>query len=219
MSDTVYEGPCNIVFTGVGGQGNVIAAKLAGSALLGAGYEVAVGDVFGLSQRGGSVASHLRFWKGGPLPPLIPRGRADYVVGFEPLEALRVLCELGGPSTGVLVSTGDIPPTGVLMGNVVYPPVPELIGQMEALARFVVAFDGLGLARQAGNVQALNMVLVGAAAGLDLLPLSLDELVGESEATFAPKLRSVNQTALELGFALGSDEKAGVSHVKDEGEG
>jgi len=111
------EVPVNLVFTGVGGQGNVIAAKLAGSALLAAGFEVAVGDVFGLSQRGGSVASHVRFHRGAPLPPLIPPGRADFVVGFEPLEALRVLCQLGGPHTGVLTSTGDVPPTGVLMGT------------------------------------------------------------------------------------------------------
>jgi indolepyruvate ferredoxin oxidoreductase, beta subunit len=199
--------PCNVVFTGVGGQGNVIAAKVAGSALLGAGYEVAVGDVFGLSQRGGSVASHLRFWRGAPLSPLIPAGRAHYVVGFEPLEALRVLLSLGGPQTGVVVSTGDIPPTGVLMGKAEYPPVESLLESMRSFASGVVAFDGLDLARRAGNVLALNMVMVGAAAGLGLLPLALDRLVGEAESTFAPKLRAVNQSALELGHALGVDRR------------
>ena len=87
--------PTNIIFTGVGGQGNVLAAKLVAAALLDAGQEVAVGDVFGLSQRGGSVASHVRYWQGGPVPPLISRGHVDVVVGFEPLEALRILCEFG----------------------------------------------------------------------------------------------------------------------------
>jgi len=205
MIHTASEEPRNIVFTGVGGQGNVIAAKVAGGALLSSGYEVAVGDVFGLSQRGGSVASHLRFWRGGPLSPLIPPGRADVVVGFEPLEALRVLCSLGNPRTAVLVSTGDIPPTGVLMGKAQYPPVESLVEKLTEHGAWVVAFDGLELARHAGNVQSLNMVMVGVAAGLRVLPLSLSRLVQEAEAIFAPKLRSVNQAALELGFAFGAE--------------
>ena len=203
MTHHASEEPRNIVFTGVGGQGNVIAAKVAGGALLSAGYEVAVGDVFGLSQRGGSVASHLRFWRGGPLSPLIPSGRADVVVGFEPLEALRVLCSLGSPRTAVLVSTGGIPPTGVLMGKAQYPRVEALVKQMGEHGAWVVAFDGLELARRAGNVQSLNMVMVGVAAGLSVLPLSLSQLVQDADSTFASKLRSVNQAALQAGYALG----------------
>jgi indolepyruvate ferredoxin oxidoreductase beta subunit len=91
------------------------------------------------------------------------------------------------------------------MGKARYPSVESLVAQVQTLGAWVVAFDGLSMAREAGNVQALNMVMVGAAAGLGVLPLSVEQLVREAEATFPAKLLRVNQTAINLGYTLGSN--------------
>ena len=193
--------PTNIIFTGVGGQGNVLAAKLVAAALLDAGQEVAVGDVFGLSQRGGSVASHVRYWRGGPVPPLISRGHLDVVVGFEPLEALRILSEFGTPRTLVLVNDIAIPPVGVLMGRAQYPPQARMLAQMRELAREVIAIDGVDLAHKAGDAQGLNLVMVGALLGLELLPLALDAMKAQVKSSVPPRFLDMNLRALELGSA------------------
>jgi indolepyruvate ferredoxin oxidoreductase beta subunit len=193
--------PTNIIFTGVGGQGNVLAAKLVASALLDAGQEVAVGDVFGLSQRGGSVASHVRFWSGGPVPPLISRGHLDILVGFEPLETLRILCEFGTPGTLVLMNTVPIPPVGVLMGRSEYPPAERLSEDVRTLAGEVVAIDGVKLAHQAGDAQGLNLVLVGSLVGLGVLPLTLKAMKAEVERSVPARFLAMNLRALDLGSA------------------
>lgn len=193
--------PTNIIFTGVGGQGNVLAAKLVAAALLAAGQEVAVGDVFGLSQRGGSVASHVRYRQGGPVPPLISRGCLDVVVGFEPLEALRILSEFGTPGTLVLVNDIAIPPVGVLMGRAEYPPQVQMLAQMRELAREVIALDGVDLAHQAGDAQGLNLVMVGALLGLGLLPLTLDAMKAQVRSSVPLRFLDMNLRALELGSA------------------
>jgi indolepyruvate ferredoxin oxidoreductase, beta subunit len=193
--------PTNVIFTGVGGQGNVLAARLVASALLEGGQEVAVGDVFGLSQRGGSVASHVRFWAGGPVPPLISRGHLDILVGFEPLETLRILCEFGTPDTLVLTNTVPIPPVGVLMGRSEYPPETHLMESFSALAGPVVALDAVELAHEAGDAQGLNVVMVGALVGLGVLPLTLEAMKAEVERSVPARFLAMNLKALDLGSA------------------
>lgn len=190
--------PVNLIITGVGGQGNVLAARLLGSALLGAGYEVAVGDVFGLAQRGGAVASHVRFHHGSPLAPLVPRGEVDVVVGFEPLEALRVLAEYGWPGTLVLTNERAVPPIGVLQGKAEYPAADALFWQMGDLARAVVRFDAVTLAHEAGGAQSVNVVMLGALAGSAVLPLDPAALEAEVERLPA-RHREVNRRAFALG--------------------
>ncbi len=191
--------PLNLIITGVGGQGNVATARLLGTALLAAGYETSVGDVFGLTQRGGSVASHVRFWQGPPLPPLVPRGHMDLLLAFEPLEAVRVLAEFGHDATAVLVNTVPIPPVGVLTGRTTYPPADDLLRDMKALAGRVVPINGLELAHQAGEAQVLNIVMLGGLLGMGLLPIGVEALEEEVARAFPPRFLDFNGGALRLG--------------------
>ena len=190
--------PYNVIITGVGGQGNVLAARLLGSALLKAGFETSVGDVFGLAQRGGSVASHIRFWRGPALPPLVPRGKLDLVVGFEPLEALRVLAEYGHAGTHAIVNEVAVPPIGVLMGRTKYPAMDRLMADIGSLAAGALSLDAVELSHRAGDAQALNMVMMGALGG-GLMPLSAAELEEEMIGSLPVRFADTNRRAFRLG--------------------
>ena len=104
----------NILITGVGGQGNVVAAHLLGVLAQRQGYRAVVGEMYGLSQRGGSVVSHVRIAAGETLPPLVSQGEAHVIVGLEPLEALRQLCLLGDSGTRVIVNSHPEAPVNVM---------------------------------------------------------------------------------------------------------
>jgi indolepyruvate ferredoxin oxidoreductase, beta subunit len=97
MKKMRQKGTKNVIITGVGGQGNVMASRVLAGMLVDAGYFVTIGETFGMSQRGGSVMSHLRVSSKSVLSPQIPRGSADILVALEPLEALRVLTIYGNP--------------------------------------------------------------------------------------------------------------------------
>lgn len=188
----------NLIITGVGGQGNVVAARLLGAALLAADFEVAVGDVFGLAQRGGAVASHVRFHRGAPLAPLVPQGSLDILVGFEPLEALRVLAQYGRPGTLVLTNDRAVPPVGVLQGRSEYPAEDVLFGSMAKLAGRVARLNAVNLAHEAGGPQSVNVVMLGALSGLAVLPLPRGFLQTEVERLSA-RHREANRRAFALG--------------------
>jgi len=102
MKMTLAKEPTNIIITGVGGQGNVMASRVLAGMLVNAGFIVTIGETFGMSQRGGSVMSHLRVSSTSVLSPQIPQGRADIVIALEPVEALRVLVKYGNPAVAVL---------------------------------------------------------------------------------------------------------------------
>jgi len=189
-----------MIVTGVGGQGNVLAARIVAGALLESGYEVTVGDVFGLSQRGGTVASHLRFWKGGPLPPLVAFGELDILVGFEPMEALRILCQFGNTKTVVLVNTQPILPLAVLMGRSEYPRLEILLERMRELTKSVKAIDGGAIVRRLGQAQVLNMVMVGALVGSGWVPLSARSIEKQVRAVFPGESQQINRDALAMGI-------------------
>ena len=118
--------PFNIVITGVGGQGNVMASRVLSKMLVRRGFRVTIGETFGMSQRGGSVMSHIRVSSSSVWSPQIPKGRADLIVAIEPVEALRVLADYGNPAVKVLVNMRPIYPVGVITGEADYP-APETI--------------------------------------------------------------------------------------------
>ncbi len=147
----------NIMIVGVGGQGSLLASKLLGHLLLTEGYDVKVSEVHGMSQRGGSVVTYVRFGEK-VYSPVIDKGQADFIVSFEKLEAARYIeyLKVGGR---IVVNTQQIDPMPVITGAAVYPE--DLIGKMEAAGAVVDAMDCLTLAEQAGSAKAVNIVLMG----------------------------------------------------------
>lgn len=147
----------NIMIVGVGGQGSLLASKLLGHLLLSEGYDVKVSEVHGMSQRGGSVVTYVRFGEK-VYSPVIDRGQADFIVSFEKLEAARYL-EYLREDGRIVVNTQEIDPMPVITGAMQYPE--NLVEKMEALGAKVDAMDCLSLAEQAGSAKAVNIVLMG----------------------------------------------------------
>jgi len=147
----------NIMIVGVGGQGSLLASKLLGHLLVNQGYDVKVSEVHGMSQRGGSVVTYVRFGEK-VYSPIIDKGEADFIVSFETLEAARWL-EYLKPGGRMIVSTQQIDPMPVIIGAAVYPD--QLVEKMTALGVKVDALDALSLAEQAGYARSVNLVLMG----------------------------------------------------------
>ena len=147
----------NIMIVGVGGQGSLQASKLLGRLLLTRGYDIKVSEVHGMSQRGGSVVTYVRFGDK-VYSPVIDQGQADYIVSFELLEAAR-WTEYLKPGGKIIVNTQKINPMPVVIGAAEYPE--NLVQKMENAGIDVDAFDALRLAEQAGSSKAVNIVLMG----------------------------------------------------------
>lgn len=147
----------NIMIVGVGGQGSLLASKLLGRLLLTRGYDIKVSEVHGMSQRGGSVVTYVRFGDK-VYSPVIDKGQADYIVSFELLEAAR-WTEYLKPEGKIIVNTQKINPMPVIIGAAEYPE--DLVGKMKAAGIDVDDFDALRLAEEAGSAKAVNIVLMG----------------------------------------------------------
>ena len=147
----------NIMIVGVGGQGSLLASKLLGRMLLQKGYDIKVSEVHGMSQRGGSVVTYVRFGDK-VYSPVIDKGQADYIVSFELLEAAR-WSEYLKPGGKIITNTQKINPMPVIIGAAEYPE--NLVEKMVAAGIDVDAFDALTLAAQAGSAKAVNIVLMG----------------------------------------------------------
>lgn len=147
----------DIMIVGVGGQGSLLASKLLGSLLLSEGYDVKVSEVHGMSQRGGSVVTYVRFGEK-VYSPITDLGQADMIVSFELLEAARYTEYLKKDGT-VVVNTQQINPITVITGAAQYPD--DLLGKMKNAGITVDAVDALALANEAGSSKAVNIVLMG----------------------------------------------------------
>lgn len=147
----------NVMIVGVGGQGSLLASKTLGQLLMDQGLDVKVSEVHGMSQRGGSVVTYVRFGDK-VYSPIIDQGEADYIVSFEQLEAARWLSYLK-PGGQIVVNTQIVEPMPVLTGEAEYPA--QLVEKMQQLGAKVDAIDALTLAEQAGSSKAVNLVLMG----------------------------------------------------------
>lgn len=188
MSDTK-----SIMIVGVGGQGTLLASKMLGQVLLSAGYDVKVSEVHGMSQRGGSVVTYVRYGSK-VYSPIIDRGEADAVVSFEVLEAARYLEWLKDDGT-IVTNTQQIDPMPVITGAAQYPE--NLVEKMKATGAKVDALDCLSLAEQAGSPKAVNMVLMGRLS--KYFDFSDDEWLKAMEVVVPPKFLEMNKVAFRLG--------------------
>ena len=194
-----YE-PSNIIISGVGGQGNILASDLVSRAFCEEGYFVSVGETYGATQRGGSVVSHVRLSQKRSYGPLIPLGQCHIIVGFEPLEVYRILREYGHETVRVMTNDRPFYPLDVLQKRARYPKIEPLISSIKSLAADLRIVKGTDLAREAGNPKAQNVVMVGAFAGLNWIPLAKERFLRAIEETFSGSRLQVNKKAFELGY-------------------
>lgn len=195
----------NVLLTGVGGQGTVLAAKVLAQAAQAKGWQVRTAETIGMAQRGGSVVSHVRMGDNGEeiIAPLVAKGTADMIIAFEPAEAARVLPYLAPDGVMVSATTSIQPITAALSTE---PYLAEatiaslrgrLNGSAEAPARFVLVDDEVVLS-QVGNRKALNTVLLAFALKTGHLPLSLDDLRDAIRACVKPRFVELNLAAIDL---------------------
>ncbi|MCH5184436.1 MAG: indolepyruvate oxidoreductase subunit beta [Oscillospiraceae bacterium] len=183
----------NIMIVGVGGQGSLLASKLLGRLLLDRGYDVKVSEVHGMSQRGGSVVTYVRY--GDRVDsPVIDKGEADYIVSFELLEAARWLPYLKADGQ-IVTSTQTIDPMPVITGAAAYPE--HLVEKMRAAGAKVDALDCLSLAEQAGSSKAVNIVLLGRLS--HYFGVEDADWIAAMEAVVPPKFLELNKKAFALG--------------------
>ena len=183
----------NVMIVGVGGQGSLLASKLLGRLLLNKGYDIKVSEVHGMSQRGGSVVTYVRFGDK-VYSPVIDKGQADYIVSFELLEAAR-WTEYLKPGGKIIVNTQKINPMPVIIGAAEYPE--NLVQKMLDAGIDVDAFDALSLAEQAGSAKAVNIVLMGHLSRF--FPFSREEWLDAIRQSVPEKFLELNLKAFTLG--------------------
>ncbi|MBN1226210.1 MAG: indolepyruvate oxidoreductase subunit beta [Deltaproteobacteria bacterium] len=202
MPFTLSKDPYNLIITGVGGQGNVLASRIIGEMLLQTGCIVTIGETFGASQRGGSVMSHVRISKKSYFSPQIPRGMADFIVALEPTEAIRVLRDYGNPSVLVISNTRPIHPIGVISGEQSYPSIEDMktwIGQLSMQAWFIDATEkAMGL----GNPMLGNIIAVGALSRTGVLPMDKKTFINVLSKNISAERLDQNIAAYDIGQGM-----------------
>ncbi len=188
MSDTK-----NIMIVGVGGQGTLLASRILGNVVINEGYDVKVSEVHGMSQRGGSVVTYVKYGKE-VYSPIIDEGEADIILAFELLEAYRALPYLKKGGT-MIVNTQEIAPMPVITGAMKYP---ENIEEKLSKAVKTISVDALQIAEQAGNIKAVNVVLIGLMARST--DVAYEKWIEALKQTVPAKFLDVNLKAFELGY-------------------
>ncbi len=184
----------SIMIVGVGGQGTLLTSRLLGNALLAGGYDVKVSEVHGMSQRGGSVVTYVKY--GDKVnSPIVEKGEADLILAFEQLEAARWLPYLkkGGK---IVVNTQKMDPMPVVTGMTTYPE--NILDSVKALGADITAVDALSMAVEAGSPKAVNVVLVGVMAKHVDFPVSVWH--NAIKETVPEKFLDLNMKAFELGY-------------------
>ena len=183
----------NIMIVGVGGQGTLLASRILGNAILSLGYDVKVSEVHGMSQRGGSVVTYVKYGSK-VYSPVIDKGEADIILAFEQLEALRALpyLKIGGK---MIVNTQRINPMPVITGAAAYPN-----GIIDTLTSKVnlTALDALSMAEKAGNIKAVNVVLMGVMAKNTDIPY--ETWVNAVRECVPAKFLEINLRAFDAGY-------------------
>ena len=185
----------NIMIVGVGGQGTLLASRILGNLVIGEGYDVKVSEVHGMSQRGGSVVTYVKYGDK-VYSPIIDKGEADVILAFELLEAYRALPFLkeGGR---IIVNDQKIDPMPVITGSAAYP---SDIAKKLCEVCDVTVVDALSLATRAGNIKAVNVALIGVMARTSEIPY--EAWIRALEATVPERFLDANRKAFDLGYGV-----------------
>jgi len=187
----------NIIIAGVGGQGTLLASRVIGNTAIQLGYDVKVSEVHGMSQRGGSVVTYVKFSDAKVASPVITEGNADFVLAFESLEAYRMMGFVK-PGGKLIASTQQINPMPVITGTATYPE--NIFCKLQAKGIDLITVDALSLAIAAGNQKAVNTVLIGVLAKQS--SIAKESWLESLHTTVPAKLLEVNLKAFEAGYAL-----------------
>ena len=185
-----------ILIVVVGGQGTLLASRILGHLLTQAGYDVKVSEVHGMSQRGGSVVTYVKYGHD-VAAPIICEGEADYIVSFEKLEAARWVGCLRRGGT-IITNTQQIDPMPVTSGACDYPA--DVLDGLRGRGVRIVALDALSLAEQAGSAKAVNLVLMGVLARE--LGIGTERWYAAIESTVKPSFVELNKKAFSLSFGM-----------------
>ena len=186
-----------LIIVAVGGQGNLLASKVLGEAALLAEIPVRMSEIHGMAQRGGVVESAVVF--GDADSTIISDAEADVLLGFEPSETLRALNKCNA-ETVVITNTAPLPPFTVAIGKGTYPDLDELQKLIRNKTAKLIAFDAQTLAKQAGNIMSLNMVLLGSLIQTGTMPVSADNVKEAIRTSTKKAFIDINIKAFELGF-------------------
>lgn len=186
----------NILVVGVGGQGTLLSSRILGNLALSLGYEVKLSEVHGMSQRGGSVVTHVRYGEK-VNSPLVEIGKADIILSFEKLEALRWKHFLKEDGL-LIVNTQEIDPMPVITGASEYPS--DTLEQLNNEVKNVITLDALDIAKKLGNIRVVNTILLGVLA--KNMDVSKEEWINVIKSTVPGKTIDINIKAFEEGFGL-----------------
>ncbi|HDN95771.1 MAG: indolepyruvate ferredoxin oxidoreductase subunit beta [Thermoplasmata archaeon] len=185
----------SIVIAGVGGQGVITAANIIAKAALKEDYNVITSELHGMAQRGGNVECSVRI--GNVFSPIIANETADAIIAFEPLEALRNLSKVKKDGV-VLTDINPIIPPLVSIGIGNYPPVEEIFEKIEKHCQ-LIKINADEIARKAGSILTKNVVMLGALAALNILPISEESILETIKETVPEKYMEMNMKAFEMG--------------------
>jgi len=186
-----------LIIVAVGGQGNLLASRIIGEAALAADIPIRMSEIHGMAQRGGVVESAIVI--GDARSPIISDTEADILVGFEPAETLRALSKCHSKTT-VVTNLAPLSPFTVTIGKAVYPKLSEIQTLIRSKTARLIAFDAAALARKAGHVMAVNMVLLGATIQTGILPLSADRIRNAISKKTKPAFVDINLKAFDIGM-------------------
>lgn len=188
----------NLLIAGVGGQGIILAATVLANAAVKKGIKVRAADTFGAAQRGGAVLSHIRMGSE-VYGPLVPKGRCDFLLGFEPVEALRVGEKYLSPESYVIINTKPIFSVDVTTGKASYPAIERIIESLKELTKEVISIEATDLAIRAGNVVSTNVVMLGGLSVSAGLPLTMEDIKASIIEIIPRDKHEMNLKAFEFG--------------------
>jgi indolepyruvate ferredoxin oxidoreductase beta subunit len=194
---TLTKDPLNLIIAGVGGQGNVMISLLIGKAFVRQGYFVTIGETYGASQRSGSVMSHLRISRESQYSPFIPNGRADIILGMEPVETLRILQQFGNSDVITITNSRLVYAVGME-----YPSLDKVAEAIKGLSARLWLIDATDEAAKLGDPVFANMILIGTLIGSGILPIDRESIELSLQESSPKEKLDANMLAFNKGMEL-----------------
>lgn len=191
--------PYNIYISGVGGQGIIKTSIIIGEAAMNKGLNVVMSEIHGMAQRGGGVSTELKI--GDAKSPIIQEGGADLLIAFEPLEALRALPKISS-DTFMVINNSTIMPFNILKSDISYPDVSTIFDELKSVSPNLMVLDAEKIAKNAGNILSLNMVMLGGTLAVPDFPIDKNNVIESMKDNLPEKSLDINLKALNKGFDL-----------------